>query len=248
MNFWASWCDAVREGAAAARAHPAAARRAQRARCSASTSRTPPHGRARLRAALQAHLSRASATSTASSPAATARTRYPETFVIDRDGRVAALRRGPVDQAWLDQNLPSRCCMRRRSRSPLALVAAARRAGGRRAAARLAARHRGRGHVRAVRHAAEHLRVGGGRPRARVHPAPDRRRARTRRRSSTRWSPSTAPAVLARPDDGGLQPRRVPRPRRCSPCSRPLGARPPPRRAGAARGAAPRPGRRARSG
>jgi cytochrome c biogenesis protein CcmG/thiol:disulfide interchange protein DsbE len=26
---------------------------------------------------------------------------YPETFVIDRRGRVAALKRGPVDEAWL---------------------------------------------------------------------------------------------------------------------------------------------------
>jgi cytochrome c biogenesis protein CcmG, thiol:disulfide interchange protein DsbE len=30
---------------------------------------------------------------------------YPETFLIDRQGRVAALRRGPVTQAWLDQHL-----------------------------------------------------------------------------------------------------------------------------------------------
>ena len=31
---------------------------------------------------------------------------YPETFVIDRRGRIAAKRRGPVDQAWLDETLP----------------------------------------------------------------------------------------------------------------------------------------------
>jgi cytochrome c biogenesis protein CcmG/thiol:disulfide interchange protein DsbE len=31
---------------------------------------------------------------------------YPETFVIDRRGRIAAKRRGPVDQAWLDTTLP----------------------------------------------------------------------------------------------------------------------------------------------
>ena len=31
---------------------------------------------------------------------------FPETFVIDRKGRVAAKRRGPVDQAWLDETLP----------------------------------------------------------------------------------------------------------------------------------------------
>jgi cytochrome c biogenesis protein CcmG, thiol:disulfide interchange protein DsbE len=31
---------------------------------------------------------------------------FPETFVIDRRGRIAAQRRGPVDQAWLDKTLP----------------------------------------------------------------------------------------------------------------------------------------------
>ena len=34
-------------------------------------------------------------------------TAYPETFLIDRRGRVAALRRGVVSQAWLDQHLPA---------------------------------------------------------------------------------------------------------------------------------------------
>jgi cytochrome c biogenesis protein CcmG/thiol:disulfide interchange protein DsbE len=33
-------------------------------------------------------------------------TGYPETFLIDTDGKVVALRRGPVDQAWLDTHLP----------------------------------------------------------------------------------------------------------------------------------------------
>jgi cytochrome c biogenesis protein CcmG/thiol:disulfide interchange protein DsbE len=32
---------------------------------------------------------------------------YPETFVVDRNGRVVAVRRGPVDQAWIDQNVKS---------------------------------------------------------------------------------------------------------------------------------------------
>jgi cytochrome c biogenesis protein CcmG, thiol:disulfide interchange protein DsbE len=32
---------------------------------------------------------------------------YPETFVIDRQGRVATRRRGPVDREWLDATLPS---------------------------------------------------------------------------------------------------------------------------------------------
>jgi cytochrome c biogenesis protein CcmG, thiol:disulfide interchange protein DsbE len=33
-------------------------------------------------------------------------TGYPETFVIDRRGRVAAVRRFPVDQRWLNAELP----------------------------------------------------------------------------------------------------------------------------------------------
>lgn len=31
---------------------------------------------------------------------------YPETFIIDRKGRIAAMQRFPVDQAWLDKHLP----------------------------------------------------------------------------------------------------------------------------------------------
>jgi cytochrome c biogenesis protein CcmG, thiol:disulfide interchange protein DsbE len=31
---------------------------------------------------------------------------FPETFVVDRRGRIAAERRGPVNQRWLDQTLP----------------------------------------------------------------------------------------------------------------------------------------------
>jgi cytochrome c biogenesis protein CcmG, thiol:disulfide interchange protein DsbE len=32
-------------------------------------------------------------------------TGYPETFIIDREGRVTALQRGPVTQKWLDEKL-----------------------------------------------------------------------------------------------------------------------------------------------
>jgi cytochrome c biogenesis protein CcmG/thiol:disulfide interchange protein DsbE len=31
---------------------------------------------------------------------------YPETVVLDRQGRVAAMRRGPVTEQWLEQTLP----------------------------------------------------------------------------------------------------------------------------------------------
>jgi cytochrome c biogenesis protein CcmG, thiol:disulfide interchange protein DsbE len=30
---------------------------------------------------------------------------YPETFLIDREGRIVALRRGPITRAWLDEHL-----------------------------------------------------------------------------------------------------------------------------------------------
>jgi len=33
-------------------------------------------------------------------------TGYPETFLIDREGRIVALNRGPVSRQWLDANLP----------------------------------------------------------------------------------------------------------------------------------------------
>jgi cytochrome c biogenesis protein CcmG, thiol:disulfide interchange protein DsbE len=33
-------------------------------------------------------------------------TGFPETFVVDRRGRIAASRRGPVDKRWLDRTLP----------------------------------------------------------------------------------------------------------------------------------------------
>ncbi|MEA2295198.1 MAG: cytochrome c biosis protein CcmG, thiol:disulfide interchange protein DsbE [Solirubrobacteraceae bacterium] len=32
-------------------------------------------------------------------------TGYPESFLLDKQGRVAAARRGPIDQAWVDQNV-----------------------------------------------------------------------------------------------------------------------------------------------
>jgi cytochrome c biogenesis protein CcmG, thiol:disulfide interchange protein DsbE len=31
---------------------------------------------------------------------------FPETFVVDRAGRIAARRRGPVDQQWLYRRVP----------------------------------------------------------------------------------------------------------------------------------------------
>ena len=36
-----------------------------------------------------------------------ASTGFPETFLIDRSGRIAASRRGPVDRRWLERRLPA---------------------------------------------------------------------------------------------------------------------------------------------
>jgi len=34
-------------------------------------------------------------------------TAYPESFVLDRDGKIVAARRGPVDQGWIDEHVVS---------------------------------------------------------------------------------------------------------------------------------------------
>ena len=97
MNFWASWCPPCVEE-----------RRCSSARSSRLRGRGATvlginiHDATGTRSAFVAATgspTRACATSTASSPAKYGTTGYPETFVIDRDGRVAALRRGPIDQA-----------------------------------------------------------------------------------------------------------------------------------------------------
>ena len=90
----------------AAAAEDARARSHRRAgSCSAWTRRT----RAARRSASSRSArrrSRACATATATYGREFGVTGYPETFLIDRKGRVAALRRFPVTQAWLDQHLP----------------------------------------------------------------------------------------------------------------------------------------------
>src|SRR3954451_22356426 len=117
-------------------------------------------------------------------------TGYPETFLIDRKGRVAALRRQPVTPAGPGppRRRPSRSrrrgwirscpgCWRSGHEAPRldrAGARAPRRSGARPTAH--ARRPRGRGDVRRVRDAPGRLPVAGRQPGARVHPAADRRR------------------------------------------------------------------------
>ena len=104
LNFWASWCDpCVEELPLLERTHEALERRnatvvgvnlrdvssdalgyVRRFRLTFPSLRDP-----------DAEYARAYGTGN-----------YPETFVIDRKGRIAAKRRGPVDQKWLDRTLP----------------------------------------------------------------------------------------------------------------------------------------------
>jgi cytochrome c biogenesis protein CcmG/thiol:disulfide interchange protein DsbE len=48
---------------------------------------------------------------------------YPETFVLDRRGRIAAKRRGPVDREWLDRTLPPLLGREGLMRAPVAALA-----------------------------------------------------------------------------------------------------------------------------
>ena len=117
---------------------------------------------------------------------------FPETFVIDREGQIAAKRRGPVDEAWL-----------RRERRPAA-------GGGRMRAFALAAlllfalaAAAPRASLPDIEDEVMCMQCGTalnistsrrGRQAARLHPQTDRRGQDQGRRSRTRWSTSSARA------------------------------------------------------
>ena len=157
-----------------------------------------PDSRAFVRA-LPPHLPEPARQRPATSRTPTAPTSCPESFVIDRQ---RPRRRGlprrdrpgvprPRDRARArarERRARARRSARRRSLAALARAcggAPQRPRRGHAAPARVAAGDRTPGDVRDVQDPAERRRVAAGRPRARLHPGPDRPRARPKRRSSS---------------------------------------------------------------
>ena len=143
--------------------------------------------------------------------------RLSETFVIDREGaspRCAASR----SRRSGSTRRCRRCSTRRpdalaRCSPPCSLLALLAGAAAAATPRDLAARRRGRGDVRRVRHRAERLQLRRGRPGARVHPPADRRGQDASRRSRTALVAEYGPRVLAEPAGRRLRRRRLARAR-----------------------------------
>lgn len=102
LNFWASWCDPCREEAPVLEA----ASKALGKRGVVLGATYQDTARDSLRFKREEHLTYMSVRDVGRTLSAKYGTRaLPETFVVDRTGRIVAMRRGALDRAWLDRAL-----------------------------------------------------------------------------------------------------------------------------------------------
>ena len=105
LNFWASWCEACEAEAPALRKAQAQLRRAGGTVLGVTVQDATPDSQAFAKEHALKFPSLRDVDGDLGKDYG--RTGVPETFIIDRDGRVAAISRGQVDDAFFQQNLPA---------------------------------------------------------------------------------------------------------------------------------------------
>jgi cytochrome c biogenesis protein CcmG, thiol:disulfide interchange protein DsbE len=104
VNFWASWCDPCKEEAPALRRAQAELEKAGGTVLGVTVDDSSPDSQAFIREFGLDFPSLRDVDGELGEDFG--RTGVPETYVIDRDGRVVAISRGQVDDAFFDQTLP----------------------------------------------------------------------------------------------------------------------------------------------